>query len=170
MRHDLINKFLYNHTKELPKLKKIILNFGSKTTGMKNLAANLLALELITNQKGILTTTKHSNIILKIRKGNPTGCKVTLRGSNMFHFLSKTLIEIFPKVKDFKGLTLTKKMKKNVFSYELHETFSFHELEEHYYLFHNLPKLDVTVVTDSKIKEELVFILKSLQIPFKRNN
>jgi hypothetical protein len=38
-------------------------------------------------------------------------------------------------------VTFNKKNKKNVFSYELHETFSFHELEEHYYLFSNLQSL-----------------------------
>jgi large subunit ribosomal protein L5 len=56
------------------------------TTGIKGLATSLLAIELITGQKGILTTTKHSNIFLKIRKGNPAGCKVTLRKENMFSF------------------------------------------------------------------------------------
>jgi large subunit ribosomal protein L5 len=167
LKYDLTNKFFYNTTKHLPKLEKIILNFGCKTTGIKNLATSLLALELITSQRGSLTTTKHSNILLKIRKGNPAGCKVTLQKSNMFNFLAKTLIEILPKVKDFNGLTLTKKIKKNVFSYELHETFSFHELEEHYYLFNTLPKLDVTFIANSKAKEELIFILKSLQLPFK---
>jgi ribosomal protein L5 len=51
----------------------------------KGLATSLLAIELITGQKGILTTTKHSNIFLKIRKEIP-GCKVTLRKENMFSF------------------------------------------------------------------------------------
>jgi ribosomal protein L5 len=74
----------------------------------------------------------------------------------MFSFLAKTLIEILPKIKDFNGLP-TKKKKKNVFSYELHETFSFHELEEHYYLFSNLPKLDITIIANSEVKEELLF-------------
>jgi large subunit ribosomal protein L5 len=170
LKYDLANKFFYSNTKKLPKLKKIILNFGCKTTGIKNLATSLLALELITNQKGILTTTKHSNILLKIRKGNPAGCKVTLRKRHMFNFLARTLIEIFPKVKDFTGVALGKKIKKNIFSYELHETFSFNELEEHYYLFNNLPKLDITIVTNSKVKEELIFILKSLQFPFRQKN
>jgi large subunit ribosomal protein L5 len=167
LKYDLVNKFFYNNTKELPKLKKIILNFGCKSTEIKHLASSLLALELITHQKGTLTTTKHSNIFLKIRKGNPAGCKITLKKNSMFHFLSRTLMELFPKIKDFNGLTLTRKIKKNIFSYELHDTFSFNELEEHYYLFNNLPKLDVTIVTNSKVKEELIFILKSLQFPFK---
>jgi hypothetical protein len=41
-------------------------------------------------------------------------------------------------------------------------------LEEHYYLFNDLPKLDITIIANSKIKEELLFILKSLQLPFKK--
>jgi ribosomal protein L5 len=40
---------------------------------------------------------------------------VTLRKENMFSFLAKTLIEILPKIKDFNGLPLTRKIKKTYF-------------------------------------------------------
>lgn len=167
LKYDLINKFVYNNTNKLPKLKKIILNFGSKTADIKQLSSGLLAFELIANQKGILTTTKKSNILLKIRKGNPTGCKLTLQKYNLFNLFKKTIVEVFPKLKNFNGFTQTRKIKKNAFSYELHDTFSFSELEGHYYLFNNLPKLDITIITTAKDKKELIFILKSLQFPFK---
>lgn len=164
--YDLINKFFCNNTKKLPKLKKIILNFGGKTTEIKHLSACLLALELITNQKGALTRAKHPNIRLKIRSGNPTGCKITLRRNSMLNFFFKTLIDIFPKIKSFKGIQISTKMKENTFSYEIDDTFSFPELEAHYYLFNNLPKLHVTIVTNCETKEEFIFLLKSLQFPF----
>jgi large subunit ribosomal protein L5 len=167
--YDLINKFFYNNTKKLPRLKKIILNFGGKTTEIKHLAASLLALELITNQKGALTTAKRPNIRLKIRKGNPTGCKVTLRRNYMFDFFFKTLADVFPKIKNFKEIHLTRKMKENIFSYEVHDTFSFPELEEHYYLFNNLPKLHITIVTSCDTKKEFLFLLKSFQFPFNKS-
>lgn len=167
LKYDLINKFVYDNTNKLPKLKKIILNFGSKTADIKQLSSGLLAFELIANQKGVLTTTKKSNILLKIRKGNPTGCKLTLQKYNLFNFLKKTIIEIFPKLKNFNGFTRNRKIKKNALSYELHDTFSFSELERHYYFFNNLPKLDITIITTTKNKKELKFILKSLQFPFK---
>jgi ribosomal protein L5 len=61
-----LSKFFYNST--ATQVRKIILNFGCKTTGIKGLATSLLAIELITGQKGILTTTKHSNIFLKLGK------------------------------------------------------------------------------------------------------
>jgi large subunit ribosomal protein L5 len=168
LKYDLANKFLYKSTKKIPKLKKIILNFGCKTSDIKHLASSLLALELITNQKGTMTTTKHSNILLKIRKGNPTGCKITLRKNKMLDYLSKILIEIFPRLKSFEGFKFNRKIKKNYFSYELHDTFNFTELEEHYYLFNNLAKLDVTLVTNTETKKELLFVLKSLQFPLKK--
>ena len=166
LKYDLLNKFLYKNTKKIPKIQKIILNFGCKNNELKNLATSLLALELVTKQKGALTTTKYSNLLLKIRKGNPVGCKLILRKEKIFKFLSKTLFEIFPKQKNFKGFNISKKTKKNIFSYELTNTFSFSELEDHYYLFNNLPKLNITIVIDSsKTKEELLFILKSIKFP-----
>ena len=169
LKFDLINKFLYKNTKELPKLKKIILNFGCNNNEIKNLAASLLALELIANQKGILTLSKKSNISLKIRKGNPVGCKVTLQKTSMFDFITKTLIDVYPKLKNFHGFNFnSRKLRKKTFSYEIEDTFSFPELETNYSLFNNyLPKLSITFVVSSKSKEELLFILKSLQIPLK---
>lgn len=169
LQYDLLNKFKYSKTKNLPKLKKIILNFGCKTTDIKRLSASLLALELITQQKGKLTRTNRPNILLKLRKGNPVGCKVTLKKKQMFNFLEKLIIEIFPKIKNFNGLALSKKIKKNAFSYELHDTLNFNELENHYYLFNNLPKLSVTMVTTSNVKEELIFMIKAFQLPIKKN-
>jgi len=167
LKYDLINKFIYNNTTKLPKITKIILNFGSKTADIKQLSSSLLALELITNQKGVLTTTKKSNILLKIRKGNPTGCKLTLQKYNLFNIFGRTIIEVFPKLKNFNGFILHRKIKKNAFSYELQNTFSFSELKSHYYFFNNLTKLDITIITSTQNKKELIFILKSFQIPFK---
>jgi large subunit ribosomal protein L5 len=168
LKYDLINKFVYYDIHKLPKLKKIILNFGSPTANIKQLSSGLLAFELIANQKGILTTTKKSNILLKIRKGNPTGCKLTLQKYNLFNLFRKTIFEVFPKLKNFNGFNQNRKIKKNAFSYEIHDTFSFSELEGHYYFFNNLPKLDVTIVTTAKNEKELIFILKSLQFPLKK--
>jgi large subunit ribosomal protein L5 len=168
IKHDLVNKFLYLNTKKIPKIKKIILNFGCNTNEIKCLAASLLALELITNQKGILTQTKYSLITLKIRKGSPVGCKVTLRKNIMLNIISNFLIKIFPKLKNFEGLTINYKIKQKTLSYNFNDLFIFSILEEHYYLFNNLPKLNITLVVHNiKTKQELFFLLKSVQLPFK---
>lgn len=165
IKSELINKFNYKKINDIPKLKKIILNFGCKTADIKQLSSSLLAFELIISQKGLITKTKYSNILFKIRKGNPTGCKVTLSKFNTFLFFSKMIIEVFPKLKNFSNFSNSKNLKINIFSYKLKETFSFYELENHYYLFNNLPMLDVTIITNSKSKNEMIFLLKSLKFP-----
>jgi large subunit ribosomal protein L5 len=167
LNYELINKFTYKNSKKIPKLKKIILNFGCKTTDIKHLTASLLALELITYQKSKFTTTKYPNIVLKLRKGNPVGCKVELRNKKMYFFLENILMEVFPKIKNFDGLTSHKNFKKNTFSFKFNDNFVFKPIEEHYYLFNTLPKLDVTILTTSKKTIELNFIIKSLQFPIK---
>lgn len=166
LKYDLINKFSYKNTKKLPEIKKIILNFGCKNNDIKSIASSLLALELITAQRSNITLTKHSNVLLKIRKGNPTGCKVTLRKKRLFGIFSKFLTEIFSKLKNFEGFSLPETMKKNSFSYEIRDTFNFEELEAHYYLFNSLSYLTISIVTNTNTKEELIFILKSLKFPF----
>lgn len=165
LKYEFINKFIYNKNIKIPKLKKIILNFGCKTADIKQLSSSLLAFELITSQKGKLSRTKNSNILFKIRKGNPTGCSVTLSKFNKFHFISKMIIEILPKLKIFLNFKQLKNLNQNTFSFKIKETFIFSELEEHYYLFNNLPTLDITIVTSSKSKNEMFFLLKSLKLP-----
>jgi len=169
LKHDLSNKFFYKDTKKIPKIKKIVLNFGCRIPEIKHLAASLLALELITSKKGKLTTTKRSNILLKIRKGNPVGCKVVLTKKQMFKFLEKIIINIFPNIKNFTGVKLNnnKTVKTKTFSFEIQDIFTFTELEEQYYLFNNLPNLTITIITNSKSNKELLFIIKSLQFSLK---
>ena len=169
LKHDLTNKFLYKTTKKIPIIKKITLNFGCKTTELKRLSSSLLALELITSKKGKLTTTKKPNIVLKIRKGNPVGCKVTLQNKKMFTFLEKIFINIFPNIKNFTSIKLNKSINTNTFSYEISDPLNFSELEEHYYLFYTLPKLGISISTNSKSKEELLFIFRSIKFPIKKH-
>ena len=165
LNYDLINKFFYINIKKLPRLKKIVLNFGCKTTNIKTLAANLLALELINSKKGSLRTAKQPNLVLKIKKGNPTGCILTLNNNSKINFIAKILIETLTKIKQLNGLKL--KSEKNCLSYTIKNSFNFACLENHYYLFNNLSNLNITIITDSCKKEETLFILKSLQLPLK---
>lgn len=167
LKFDLINKFYYANLEKLPKLKKIILNSNCKTTDFKTLATSLLALELITNQIGILTISKRPNLLLKIRKGNPTGCKLTLKKASMLNFFSKSLNEIFPNIKNFNGVPIHHKIERISFSFVIKNTLNFPELSEHYYLFNNLSNINLSFVTNIETKEELIFFFKSLQFPIK---
>lgn len=167
VKYDLLNKFQYKSLNEMPKFHKIILNFGNKKSDLKQLGPTLLALELITSQRSLLTTSNTVNLSLKIKKGSPTGCKITLRKMTMYTFLNKVVNKIFPKLKPFQGFKiLTSEAKlQRTFSFSLRNNLLFPELEKHYQYFNRLPHLDVTIVTNAKSVRELVFLLKSFKIP-----
>jgi len=161
IKQELTNKFNYKTIKELPELKKIVLDFGCKTPEIKPIAVCLLALEMISSARGKITVSKKPNILLKIRKGNPVGCKVTLKKEKMYRFLSKLLIEILPKLKNLTDLKFS--IKENNFSYKIENSLIFLELEKNYYLFNKLPYLNITFVTNAKKKSEFIFLLQTFK-------
>ena len=166
IKYDLINKFYYNNLKELPELKKIILSFGCRTSEIKILAASVQALNLISQKHHhSITTSKHTSIFLKIRKGQPIGCKIILEKKDMYNFFLKLLTEIFPILKDFKGIYLNKNNSIKNLSFTIKELITFKELETHFYLFNNVPPLNITLITNTKTKKELIFLLNSFKIP-----
>lgn len=166
IQQDLINKFNYNNIKELPKLKKIILNFKAKNFKTKTFAATLFAIELITTKKCNFTTSKKPNIFLKIQKGEPVGGKVILKKTIMYNFLSSLIIEVFPKINNcikFKPST------KNNFSIQLNNhDLNFSNLKEHYNLTDLIPYITITITTNSKNQTELFFLLRSFQFNLKQ--
>lgn len=164
IKQDLQNKFAYLHASKFPELKKIILNFGSKNRTMREISVILLSLELITANRGAITVSRNPNVILKIQKGHPAGCKVVLTKKMMYEFLGKLLIEILPKIKNFSGLKV--KIQNNTFSFKLDsDNIKLKELEEQYPLFSNLSDLGVSIKTNTKTQKELIFFLKSLKLP-----
>lgn len=155
--YDLINKFNYKSLQKIPKIKYINLYFNFKKSDIKLLTSALIALEILTLQKGILTISKTSNISLKIRKGNPIGCKITLRKKKMNLLLYKLI-----------NLNLKNKIKfcniNKMFSFKLVNILIFTELEQNYQFFKNLLNLNVNIKLTTNNFNELVFLLKSYKL------
>ena len=165
IKYDLINTFIYKNLKNIPKLKKLILNFGYKKSNLKYLISGLLALEFISSKKGKFTKSKHLNLLLKLKKGNPVGCKVILKKSSMYFFYLKLITLILPKIKQFQ-ISQQKRDLKNFksVSFQLKTPLLFAELENQFQLFKEIPQLDVTLLTNSKCQKELFFLLKSVKL------
>jgi len=158
VRHQLINKFVYKKIAKLPKFKKVELNLESKTTDTKMLFSGLLAFELITNQKGLLTTI-NTSITFQIRKGNLAGCKLTLQKNNLFRFFTEFLLNITPKIKINRF-----NLNKNSFSCKIKEILTLWKLETHYYFFNHLSNLNLTLVMTTNSKKEIMFFYKLLYL------
>ena len=84
----LREKYNYASVMEVPKLEKIVVNMGvgDATTNSKLLDAAMKDLETITGQKAVATKAKKAIAGFKVREGQAIGCKVTLRGENMYNF------------------------------------------------------------------------------------
>ena len=166
VRYDLINTFFCQNITKIPTLKKIVLNFGYKKSNFKPLITSLLALEFISHKKGTVTKSKHINVLLKVKKGHPVGCKFVLKKNAMNSFFIKLKTSTFLNTKQSHqifqcqqnaGLT-------NSISFQIKNPLLFTELENQFQFFKDVPQLDITLLTDSKSQKQLFYLLKSVKL------
>jgi large subunit ribosomal protein L5 len=161
VKYDSINKFRHKNLTKIPKLLFVSLRFKFKHYDLKQLIAALVALELLTSQKGSLLKSKVSSVTLKIRKGQPIGCKVTIRGQKMRLFLTKLISKATLKhVRTKEKIRLNH----NIFSFKVSNVLVFNELEKNYQFFKNLKSLDVSFVTTLSSYENFIFLMRSYKI------
>ena len=165
---DLTKKHNYKSAMEVPKLDKIVVNMGvgDATTNSKLLDAAMTDLEIITGQKPVKTLAKKSIAGFKVREGQAIGCKVTLRGENMYNFLDKLISITLPRVRDFRGVSSKAFDGRGNYTLGLTEQLIFSEID-----FDNVVKvrgMDIVFVTTAKTNEEAYDLLKGLGMPFKK--
>ena len=75
---------------ETARLEKVVINIGVGESGERLGKAEDL-LKKLTNKKPVRTVSKHKIPTWNIRKGEPIGCKVTLRGEDAVEAIKRTL-------------------------------------------------------------------------------
>ena len=165
---ELKEKYSYKNINEVPKLDKIVVNIGcgDATGNAKLLEAAMKDLEIITGQKPVATKAKKSIAGFKLREGQAIGCKVTLRGENMYNFLDKLISITLPRVRDFRGISNKAFDGRGNYTLGLTEQLIFPEIE-----FDNVVKvrgMDIVFVTSAKTNEEALDLLKGFGMPFKK--
>ena len=163
----LKEKYNYVNVMEVPKLEKIVLNIGcgDATTNSKLLEAAMKDLEAITGQKPVATKAKKSIAGFKLREGQAIGCKVTLRGENMYNFLDKLISITLPRVRDFRGISNKAFDGRGNYTLGLTEQLIFSEI-----VYDNVVKvrgMDIVFVTTAKTNAEALDLLKGFGMPFK---
>ena len=165
---DLMSKHNYKNIMEVPKLEKIVVNIGcgDATTNSKLLEGAMRDLEIITGQKPVATKAKKSIAGFKIREGQAIGCKVTLRGENMYNFLDKLISITLPRVRDFRGISNKAFDGRGNYTLGLTEQLIFPEIE--YDDVVKVRGMDIVFVTTAKTNEEALDLLKGFGMPFKK--
>ena len=164
----LKEKYSYKSVMEVPSLDKIVINMGvgDATTNSKLLDAAMADLEIISGQKPVKTHAKKAIAGFKVREGQPIGCKVTLRGENMYNFLDKLISITLPRVRDFRGISPKAFDGRGNYTLGLTEQLIFSEIE-----YDNVVKvrgMDIVFVTTAKTNEEAYDLLKGFGMPFKK--
>jgi large subunit ribosomal protein L5 len=90
----------------VPRISKVVLNVGVGEASQNKKIIDKVVEEvaLIAGQKPVIALARKSVSAFKIRKGQPIGVKVTLRGKNMYVFLEKLFKVVLPRIRDFRGL------------------------------------------------------------------
>ncbi len=163
---NLMKKFGYKSTMQIPKMEKIVINIGvgDAVNNSKFLEEAVEELTLISGQKPIVTTAKKSIAGFKVREGQAIGCKVTLRGERMYEFLDKLVSISLPRVRDFRGVPKNSFDGRGNYTLGVKEQLIFPEID-----FDKVAKLrgmDIVFVTTAKTDEEGRALLTELGMPF----
>lgn len=162
----LKEKYNYKSIMEVPKLEKIVINMGvgDATGNSKLIDAAVADLAKISGQKPVVTRAKKSIAGFKVREGQAIGCKVTLRGENMYNFLDKLISISLPRVRDFRGLSPKSFDGRGNYTLGIKEQLIFPEIE--YDKIDKVRGMDIIFVTTAKTDEEARELLRFLGMPF----
>ena len=165
----LMQQFGYTNRLEVPRLEKIVISMGlgkAVTSGEKGkLEQAEKELGVIAGQKPVRCKAKKSVANFKVREGQETGLKVTLRGGRMYEFLDRMISLAIPRVKDFRGLSPTGFDKAGNYNFGFNEQTVFPEVDAAAVTFQ--PGMNVTMVTTARTPNEGRELLKAFGFPFR---
>jgi large subunit ribosomal protein L5 len=164
----LKEKYNYKSIMEVPKLEKIVINMGvgDATQNSKLLEAAVADLAKISGQKPVITKAKKSIAGFKVREGQSIGCKVTLRGDNMYNFMDKLISIALPGVRDFRGVSNKAFDGRGNYTMGIKEQLIFQEIN--YDDIVKVRGMDIVFVTTAETNNEAYDLLNGLGIPFKK--
>ena len=164
----LTEKYGYTTPMLVPKIDKIVVNMGvgDAINDQKFLDAAVRDLEAISGQKPVVTTAKKSIAGFKLREGNKIGCKVTLRGDNMYNFLNKLITIALPRVRDFRGISKNSFDGRGNYTLGIKEQLVFPEVEYDQVI--KVRGLDIVMVTTANTNEEALALLTEFGLPFRK--
>jgi large subunit ribosomal protein L5 len=156
---------------QAPRLTKIVVNMGvgEGARDEKVLQAAEADLTMIVGQKPRRNRSRLAVANFKLRKGQPVGCSVTLRGRRMYEFLERLINVAIPRIRDFRGLPNKSFDKQGNYSFGIREQYIFTEVERKGQGTEAVFGMDVTLVTTAKDHEQCRVLLKKFGMPLREH-
>ncbi|MCH2226186.1 MAG: 50S ribosomal protein L5 [Candidatus Caenarcaniphilales bacterium] len=153
---------------QIPKLQKIIINFGlgESASNSKTLERAIEELANISGQKPVITRARKSIAGFKLREGAPIGIKVTLRSEKMYNFFSKLVNIAMPRIRDFQGISRKSFDGKGNYTFGIKEQIIFPEIK--YDQVDAIRGMDITICTSATNDADALVLLEKLGMPFKK--
>jgi large subunit ribosomal protein L5 len=156
----------YHNRHEVPRLLKITINTGIDAEADKNAIADTQKdLGTLAGQKPVLAMSRKAIANFKLKKGQPVGCHVTLRGPSMWEFLFRLLAVALPTIRDFRGMSPKLDGQGNytigITDHTIFPEISVDSVKKHI-------GLDITIVTSAGTDDEARDLLRLLGMPFRR--
>jgi len=163
----LMQQFGYKSVMQVPRIEKITLNMGvGEAVNDKKIMDNAVAdMTKIASQKPLVTKSRKSIAVFKIRSGYPIGCKVTLRGTRMYEFLDRLVTVAIPRIRDFRGIPAKSFDGRGNFNFGVKEQIIFPEIE--YDKIDALRGMNITITTTARTNEEGRALLAAFKFPFR---
>ncbi len=163
----LMQQFGYKTVMQVPRIEKITLNMGvGEAVADKKIMDNAIAdMTKLAGQKPLVTKSRTSIAVFKIRTGYPVGCKVTLRGTRMYEFLDRLVTVAIPRIRDFRGIPAKSFDGRGNFNFGVKEQIIFPEIE--YDKIDALRGMNITITTTAKSNEEGKALLAAFKFPFR---
>ncbi len=168
VRKALKEQFGYTNDFKIPKLHKIVLNMGVGEASHNGKIAEAIEEQLtkIAGQKCVVTKAKKSIATYKLREGMPVGAMVTLRGERMYDFLQKLICVVFPRIRDFRGISSKSFDGRGNYTCGLKEQTLFPEIK--YEEVDLVKGMNISIITTAETDDEAKALLTELGMPFKK--
>lgn len=164
----LVREFGLKSPMAVPRLKKVVINIGvgDSKESKEEQGKAIAELAKIAGQKPSLRQARKDVAGFGIRRGQPVGIAVTLRGTRMYDFLQKLFNIVFPRIRDFRGCPGKSFDRSGNYTLGIAEHTVFPEID--------LGKvgkargLEVTIVTSTRDSQKAKRLLEELGMPFEK--
>jgi large subunit ribosomal protein L5 len=163
----LMKQFGYRNRMQVPKMTKIVVNFGlgEALDNPKLVDLAVDELTLIAGQKPVVTVARKSIANFKLRQGVKIGVMVTLRAERMWEFFDRMVSLALPRVRDFKGVSPKSFDGRGNYTLGLKEQIIFPEIN--YDRVEKTKGMNISIVTSARSDDEGRALLTMLGMPFR---